>query len=342
MNLNDAIKFLWIYRDEKILNKKINSNIYIEFEDFIRNGGFPGALYYDEFDDKITYISSVVEQIFEKDIKTNNKIKDVSLFEVIEKFIINNFGSIISVSSIYEYLLKNQKIKVDRRTLKRYIDILEKAKIIYSCDLFDIKSKMFLNGEKKYYLADFSIYYTLNTDNRISYGPMLENIVFNYLKSKKLCTFSAEFFTKLTQNIAKSFCIEYNRITYLFYIEKNKTKEEKRYMKKEEKQNFTKLTQRRGISLIVLIVTIIVVIILAAAVILTISKNNPVESAREARFKEDIRSIQDELSMYLSSEYTKNLGDFDPSTVNLTGEDMVKELPSTEGYKDIVEIQSGK
>lgn len=169
---------------KKFLNKEINSNIYIEFEDFIKNGGFPGALYYDDFEDKITYISSVVKQIFEKDIKTNNKIKDVALFEVIEKFIINNFGSIISVSSIYEYLVKKEKIKVDRRTLKRYIDILEKAKIIYSCDLFDIKSKMVLKDEKKYYLADFSIYYTLNTDNRISYGPMLENIVYNYLKSK--------------------------------------------------------------------------------------------------------------------------------------------------------------
>lgn len=169
---------------KKFLNKEINSNIYIEFEDFIKNGGFPGALYYDEFEDKITYISSVVQQIFEKDIKTNNKIKDVALFEVIEKFIINNFGNIISIKSIYEYLLKKEKIKVDRRTLKRYIDILEKAKIIYSCDLFDIKSKMVLKGEKKYYLADFSIYYALNTDNRISYGPMLENIVYNYLKSK--------------------------------------------------------------------------------------------------------------------------------------------------------------
>ena len=169
---------------KKFLNKEINSNIYIEFEDFIKNGGFPGALYYDDFEDKITYISSVVQQIFEKDIKTNNKIKDVALFEVIEKFIINNFGSVISVGSIYEYLVKIEKIKVDRRTLKRYIDILEKAKIIYSCDLFDIKSKMVLKGEKKYYLADFSIYYTLNTDNRISYGPMLENIVYNYLKSK--------------------------------------------------------------------------------------------------------------------------------------------------------------
>ena len=60
-------------------------------------------------------VISVVQQIFEKDIKTNNKIKDVALFEVIEKFIINNFGSVISVSSIYEYLVKKEKLKVDRR-----------------------------------------------------------------------------------------------------------------------------------------------------------------------------------------------------------------------------------
>jgi len=169
---------------KKFLNKNVNSNIYIEFEEFIKNGGFPGALYYDNYDDKISYISGVISQIFEKDIKKNNKIKDIALFESVEKFVINNFGSIVSVSSIYEYLTNKIGIKVDRRTIRRYIDILEKAKIIYSCDLFDIKSKRVLNGEMKYYLADFSIYYALNTDNRISYGPMLENIVFNYLKSK--------------------------------------------------------------------------------------------------------------------------------------------------------------
>mgnify|MGYP000614018232 FL=1 len=50
---------------------------------------------------------------------------------------------------------------------------------------------------------------------------------------------------------------------------------------KWDRNNFAKLTHKRGISLIVLIVTIIVVIILAAVVILTITKNNPVESVRK-------------------------------------------------------------
>lgn len=97
---------------------------------------------------------------------------------------VNNFGSIISIGSIYDYLIKGEKIPVDRRTIKSYIEVLENAKIIYSCDLFDMKSKKVLDGEKKYYLADLSIYFALNTDNRINYGPVLENILFSYLKSK--------------------------------------------------------------------------------------------------------------------------------------------------------------
>lgn len=169
---------------KRFLNKNVNENIYLEFEEYIRNGGFPKSLYYDNYNEKITYTSSVINQIFDKDIKASNKIKDKALFERIEKFIINNFGAVISIKNIYKYLKDEVKINVDRRTIKRYLDILEKAKIIYSCDLFDIKSKSVLKGEKKYYLADLSIYYSQNTDNRINYGPVLENVMYSYLKSK--------------------------------------------------------------------------------------------------------------------------------------------------------------
>jgi predicted AAA+ superfamily ATPase len=169
---------------KKFLNKTVNENIYLEFEEYIRNGGFPKTLYYDNYEEKILYTSSVINQIFEKDIKTSNRINDKALFEIIEKFVVNNFGAVISMNSIDKYLKNTTKINTDRRTIKRYLDILEKAKIIYSCDLFDIKSKSVLKGEKKYYLADLSIYYSLNTDNRINYGPVLENIIYTYLKSK--------------------------------------------------------------------------------------------------------------------------------------------------------------
>ena len=116
----------------------------------------------------------------------------------------------------------------------------------------------------------------------------------------------------------------------------------KKVEKINHKNNFTKLTHKKGISLIVLIITIIVIIILEAAVILTITKNNPVSSAKEATFKEDVAAMQDELSMYISKKYADNPTSFEKSTVNLSGDDMVTELPSTKKYKDKVSVIKGK
>lgn len=214
---------------KKFMKKEININIYKEFEEFIRNGGFPDSLNYDKYEDKLLYTENVIKQIFEKDIKTHKKIKDKVLFEVIQKFVVNKFGTIISVGSIYDYLTKDENINVDRRTIKNYIEILENAKIIYSCDLFDIKSKKVLDGEKKYYLADLSIYFALNTDNRINYGPVLENVLFSYLKSKNYSLSVGKIGNLECDFIARRKIDEY------FYIQVSKNIDDKKTEEREYK-----------------------------------------------------------------------------------------------------------
>ena len=152
-----------------------------------------------------------------------------ALYEVIQKFVINNFGSVISIGSIHEYMFKNENINVDRRTIKKYIEILEKAKIIYSCDLFDIKSKKVLDGEKKYYLADLSIYFALNTDNRINYGPVLENVLYSYLKSKNYTLSVGKIGNLECDFIARRGIDEY------FYIQVSKNIDDEKTEKREYK-----------------------------------------------------------------------------------------------------------
>ena len=88
------------------------------------------------------------------------------------------------------------------------------------------------------------------------------------------------------------------------------------------------MKKSKGISLIVLIITIIVVIILAAVVILTLSKNNPIESAKEARFKEDVRTFQDELALTVSKQYTTAGGHWDGSISASTYDEIVEYIPS--------------
>lgn len=168
---------------KKFLNIQAKDSIYEEFEQYIREGGFPGALNYNNEQDRKLYVQNILDDIFIKDIKVNQKIKNSENFKNIQRYIINNFGSMISVSSIQKYY-NSINIGLDIRTIEKYIKVLSDAKIIYPCDTFDIKSKVTLSGEKKYYLADLSIYFLYNTDNRINYGPVLENILHNYLISK--------------------------------------------------------------------------------------------------------------------------------------------------------------
>lgn len=168
---------------KKFLGKSVSANITEEFTMYIRDGGFPKSIEFDNADDRNLYVQSVITQIFDKDISKNKVIRNRAAFEKIQTYIINNFGSTISVSNIVEYL-KKENISVKENTVHKYIETLENAKIIYKCPRFDLKSKKSLKTEQKYYLSDLSIYYSKNVDGRINYGPVLENILFCYLKSK--------------------------------------------------------------------------------------------------------------------------------------------------------------
>ena len=90
-----------------------------------------------------------------------------------------------------------------------------------------------------------------------------------------------------------------------------------------------------------MIVTIIVIIILAAVVILTLSKNNPIESAKEATFKEDLRAVQDQVEMFIASRYQKELNDFDKNTLNISGETLVSDFGMPAKYKDKIAVADG-
>ncbi len=172
------------YRDMKrFLGQECSPNPAAELDEYILAGGFPKALDYKDLADKRSYARSVIQEIFEKDIKGRVKIKNVSVFNLVRDYIINNFGATTSLSNILSDLKSKQGVSMNRETLNRYLQVLEDAKIISKCSRFDVKSRKSLSGEQKYYLADLSFYFALNTDNRINYGPVLENIVYRYARS---------------------------------------------------------------------------------------------------------------------------------------------------------------
>ena len=220
--------------------KPVDANLSIELNRFIMEGGFPRAIILDELADKRSYTESVVNEIFEKDIRRRAKIKDKEAFEAVRHFIINNFGATTSINSLQEALVKNG-LNITRATVTKYISVLVGAKILYECDRFDMKSKRALKGEKKYYLSDLSFYFCDNTDNRINYGPVLENICYFYAKSRGYSVSVGRIGTLECDFILRNRDADYAYLQVAYTIAQSKETEDREYRPLEKiRDNYPK------------------------------------------------------------------------------------------------------
>ena len=164
------------------LGKPISPDLIDEFDQFLRQGGFPKAVQYDDPKDRRSYVESIIAEIFQKDIRRRIKIRNVAAFQSVQTYLINNFGATTSLTNLLEDLAK-AGIRIKRETLNRYITILKDAKVLCECNRFDLKSRRSIGGEQKFYLSDLGFYFATNTDNRINYGPALENAVYVYVRT---------------------------------------------------------------------------------------------------------------------------------------------------------------
>lgn len=241
---------------KKFYDKPVDANLSVELNNYLLEGGFPLAIQYDNLADKRTYVKSVITEIFEKDIKSRIKIKNREAFVKIRDYIINNYGATTSITNLQEALAKDG-LTIKRTTLDRYIKALIDAKILYECKRFDMKSKKSLVGEKKYYLADTSFYFATNTDNRINYGPALENIVYIYARSRNYEVSIGKVGKLECDFILRDNSLNYAYVQVSYTINESKETEDREYRPLESiKDNYPKyvittdylLQQRNGIN----------------------------------------------------------------------------------------------
>lgn len=227
----------------------------VELHKYVIEGGFPRTVRIESLEDKRSYTQSIVNEIFEKDIRKRVKIRNKESFEAVRQYIINNFGSTTSINNLQKDLQSNGQ-RISRQTLARYIKALVDAKVIYECDRFDMKSRKSLEGEKKYYIADLSFFFALSTDNRINYGPVLENLVFFYARSTGNVVSVGRIGKLECDFILRNAAMNYSYVQVAYTIALSKETEDREYRPLEQiKDNYPKyvvttdflLQQRNGI-----------------------------------------------------------------------------------------------
>ena len=106
-----------------------------------------------------------------------------------------------------------------------------------------------------------------------------------------------------------------------------------------------KQSTKKAISLITLVITVVVMMILASAVILSINNSGTISNAKEASFKTTLRTLQDELALYISNEIIENNGVYNESQLYASSKSSpsIKEIiPSIGGYEEKFQIIAGE
>ena len=241
---------------KKFYGREIAVDRQEELQNYILEGGFPRTVFLDSMAAKRRYVQSVIGEIYEKDICRRLKIRNKSTFETVQKYIINNFGAITSLKSL-KRAIERSGTPVSEATIARYIKALLDAKILYECSRFDMKSKKSLIGEKKYYLADLSFYYVQNTDNRINFGSVLENITYVYARTHDYSVSVGRIGKLECDFILRDNEMRYSYVQVSYTIALSKETEDREYRPLESiKDNYPKyvvtmdslLQQRNGIA----------------------------------------------------------------------------------------------
>jgi predicted AAA+ superfamily ATPase len=148
------------------------------FNQYMNRGAFPYATRFtDNSLAHSQYLEGIYNTVLVKDVMTNKKLKDITLVKSITAFLASNVGSPVSAKKIADTLSSGGR-PTGSATVDTYLEALCDAYLFYKVSRYDIKGKMHLKSESKYYICDTGLRnMILGTTNK-DIGHQIENIVF--------------------------------------------------------------------------------------------------------------------------------------------------------------------
>lgn len=122
-------------------------------------------------------ITSYYDTILFKDCIANNQIRDIKGFKELSFYLLSN------LTSLYSYASLSKALKLNDKSVKEYVAILESCYLFSELKLHSYSLKEQMNNKKKLYLCDNG-FMNLGFNFSSNYGKLLENLVFSELVKK--------------------------------------------------------------------------------------------------------------------------------------------------------------
>lgn len=178
------------YEYINILGKKMSPDEFMI--DYINWGGFPLRFSFSKESDVKRYLEQTYNGILDKDIITDRSKVNRQNFERVAGYIMANAGKEFSSKNIESYFEKQNSDSLDKKTIYRYLDKMDKACLIDRVKRFNIVGKQAMSYIEKQYAVDTG-FRMINT-NLVNFEDtfFLENIIYNELVSRDYEVFTGK------------------------------------------------------------------------------------------------------------------------------------------------------
>lgn len=165
----------------QLLNKQA-----IDFNDYLRLGGYPLRLELQEEKAQRDYLNELFDNICQKDIFARDSEIEKNKFLKVAKYVLLNAGCEFNPEKIYNYLKSENggKEYCALSSIYNYLDKMVASFLIKPIYRYNISGKSLLKSNPKYYAIDNGMRYICSNGNNYDRGKFLENVVLLELLSR--------------------------------------------------------------------------------------------------------------------------------------------------------------
>lgn len=187
---------------------------------FLRFGGMPFLRHLELNENQaFEYLKTVTSNIIYRDIIARYNIRNVNFLDRLVAFLAGNIGSKVKAKRISDYL-KSQKINISVNTVLDYLSYLIASHIIIPVKRVDLRGKKTFEVAEKYYFQDIGIRNSIAGFRITDIGQLMENAVFQHLKSNGFDVLTGDWSDKEIDFVAtKNNETIYIQVTYQLNLE---------------------------------------------------------------------------------------------------------------------------
>lgn len=168
--------FLYPVSQLELLNHFNRFELKQNLQDFLIYGSYPSVLTAESKNAKQQILSEITGSYLLKDILSFERIKSPQLLLDLLRMIAFQVGSEVSVNEL------SNKLNIDNKTVRKYLDLLEKSFILFKLRGYSGNLRKEITSKSKYYFFDTGIRNTLianfnSIDLRNDIGQLWENFL---------------------------------------------------------------------------------------------------------------------------------------------------------------------